>query len=38
MIYEQLGKPAEAREAYRAALRLDPEVEQAREALKNLGE
>ena len=35
---EGLERPAEAREAYRAALALDPENERAREALDSLGE
>jgi tetratricopeptide (TPR) repeat protein len=37
MVYEKLGRRDLAREAYETALQLDPEIEQAREALRNLG-
>ena len=37
MIYEKLGRKDLARREYETALKLDAELEQAREALENLG-
>jgi len=37
MIYERLGRKDLARREYETALKLDPELEQAQEALENLG-
>ena len=37
MIYEHQGRKDLARREYESALKLDPELEQAQEALENLG-
>jgi cytochrome c-type biogenesis protein CcmH/NrfG len=36
MLYGIQGRPAEAREAYEAALRLDPDNKEAKKALEKL--